>query len=375
MLMFLPIFEILFFNLFFLDRCCHRRFSLSRTLIVLLGFSALFVLGFCLLSQKLAALGDGQLFIFGLLYIIPLNYLYKEKLPLLLIIMCTCLVYTLGIFSLAFQLAGLRFPRSPLALLIIENLLFLFTAYPFYQKLIPKYIFILENIDCFNQPWHRYIILNSILSFLLVGCSNLIYVDTDQTLLKFLVMLLLMAFLYSFYIILYHIVRNALTISQLKQEISRDSLTGLGSREQLHKDLTQQLDLQEPFTLLFIDLDHFKEINDNYGHVAGDQYMIYFAQNLSRFLGNIGKAYRFGGDEFIVICPGAVPDDVIRHLEECPEWDIQVAPCAFNHASVGALYCTKPFGNINQLLRKADEIMYQKKLKKTFPDSSRLQPL
>ena len=104
---YLPTLELLFFNLFTMDRCCHRKHSFFKTFLTLFLFSAVFFYISYAFAEELSFQGDGSLSLYGLVFLIPFRFLYKEKLPLLFIIACTCWVYTLGILSLSIQIAGI----------------------------------------------------------------------------------------------------------------------------------------------------------------------------------------------------------------------------------------------------------------------------
>ena len=84
-----------------------------------------------------------------------------------------------------------------------------------------------------------------------------------------------------------------------------DSLTGLYNRSKLDSILTDQLARfnrnHRPFTLLMLDIDHFKTLNDTYGHVAGDEILTAVARILLQSIRSIDYAARYGGDEFIII--------------------------------------------------------------------------
>ena len=87
--------------------------------------------------------------------------------------------------------------------------------------------------------------------------------------------------------------------------IFEDELTGLYNRRYLHHFFQSQVnwtDLQEhPLTLLMMDLDHFKQINDNYGHQTGDDALIWLAKLLKKVAGSHGLPIRYAGDEFMLL--------------------------------------------------------------------------
>jgi two-component system, cell cycle response regulator len=94
---------------------------------------------------------------------------------------------------------------------------------------------------------------------------------------------------------------NARLLTQSRREAMTDALTGLGNRRQLMADLTvhlDDLDPERPLMLTLFDLDGFKEYNDTFGHLAGDQLLERLGARLRNLLAGHGTAYRMGGDEF-----------------------------------------------------------------------------
>jgi len=103
-----------------------------------------------------------------------------------------------------------------------------------------------------------------------------------------------------------------------------DSLTRLYNRRQLYpmmqKDLDHAVRKKIPFSVLLIDIDHFKKFNDMYGHAGGDLLLVHFADKMRSALRKIDSAFRFGGEEFIVLLPettgeaAMVPAERVRQL-------------------------------------------------------------
>ena len=357
---YLPTLELLFFNLFTIDRCCHRKYSFLKTFLMLFLFSAvLFGISYTF-AEELSFQGDGSLSLYGLVFLIPFRYLYREKLPLLFIIVCTCWVYTLGILSLSIQIAGMLEPGRWFFIWTIQNLLYLLTLVPFYKHLVPKYIFVIEHISLFDKRWYKYMVLNNCLSFLLLVVINWYFLKEETSFEKILILFLLLSIICVSYLILYQIVLDAIKINDLKQEVSHDPLTGLRNRAQLWTDLQSVSKTEQTFSVLFMDLDRFKFINDQYGHIAGDQYLKHFARISLDILRELGRVYRFGGDEFVAVCPGVIPQEIIGRLKECREWD-SGAPCPFNQVSIGMLLCEPPHSDVEEILQRVDRLMYQNK--------------
>ena len=90
-----------------------------------------------------------------------------------------------------------------------------------------------------------------------------------------------------------------------------DELTGLPSRRAFN-DAT--LRLEAPYTVAAVDIDHFKSVNDTYGHDTGDEVLCMVAANLARVTGG-GQAFRVGGEEFTILFPAKHAQEVMDHLE------------------------------------------------------------
>jgi len=99
-----------------------------------------------------------------------------------------------------------------------------------------------------------------------------------------------------------------------------DELTGLPGRRALSETL---LKLGSGYSVGMVDIDHFKQFNDRYGHDVGDQVLRMVSAKLERIPGG-GKAFRYGGEEFAVVFPGQSASDVLPHLESLRR-DIQAS--------------------------------------------------
>ncbi|SRR6056297_411171 len=110
---------------------------------------------------------------------------------------------------------------------------------------------------------------------------------------------------------------------QLMTLALQDPLTFAGNRRQMRQDLSAALETHrrtgQAFALVLIDLDHFKRINDEQGHEAGDEALKGFADAVRAAIRSVDGFYRFGGEEFVVLLRGDDPDDVegvVRRLHQ-----------------------------------------------------------
>ena len=117
------------------------------------------------------------------------------------------------------------------------------------------------------------------------------------------------------------------------------------------------------FTVAFLDLDDFKQVNDRFGHVTGDRVLVETAQAIRKSLRVNDIVARLGGDEFVVLLPHTEPPDVevvLRKLEaqvaavmRRGEWPVTV--------SIGAATFEKPPTSVEQMVKLVDELMYSAK--------------
>ena len=361
----LPSIEVLLFNLFILNRCFKRKYSAFKTGLVLFAFTILFILPWVFLGDNVLQ-GNGRFSILGFLYIIPLNYLYDDKMERLFLNMCMCWTYTLGILAVSIQIAHcLRFLNYDLSLVIVETVLFLFTFVPFRKYVISKYIYIFQNIYAFQKKQFRNLEISVYLNFFTLLMLHIVFLNGENYLLQIVILIMFLAVNYLFYSIIYEVINSSIKIDELEKTASNDALTGLGNRLKMLRHMRILIEENRVFSIIFFDLDKFKLINDRYGHVVGDRYLTHFGKVCSEELKDNGKLYRFGGDEFVAIYYGVLTEEKVNSIAECKNWN-EGAPCAFNKVSVGFVVCKPPYDvkDPNVILKQADSIMYRNKVNK-----------
>lgn len=106
----------------------------------------------------------------------------------------------------------------------------------------------------------------------------------------------------------------------MNNRITKDSLTGSLNRQALRNVFESQYELSlattNPFILAMCDLDFFKNVNDNYGHIAGDKMLILFVEIVKENIRNTDIIIRYGGEEFIIILPAVKRDKAVDILEK-----------------------------------------------------------
>ncbi len=157
---------------------------------------------------------------------------------------------------------------------------------------------------------------------------------------------------------------------QLKEQAIRDPLTDLYNRRFLHETLEQELiraeRTKEPISLALIDLDHFKNINDTFGHDAGDFVLKALAKCLTQKMRQSDVACRYGGEEFLIIMPGAPLAVATTRIDSLRETFSAKTTVVGSHqitATFSAGLAAYPVSgkNENELLLAADKALYEAK--------------
>jgi diguanylate cyclase (GGDEF)-like protein/PAS domain S-box-containing protein len=158
----------------------------------------------------------------------------------------------------------------------------------------------------------------------------------------------------------------------LARQAETDALTGLLNRVRLDDVLRSQwfdhLRRHKNFTLLFADLDGFKEVNDRCGHEAGDDVLREVAKRIRDAVRSQDIIVRFGGDEFVIVCPntdGPEAEQVARRMHDaiCQPVIVTNGVVAVG-VSVGIAVGPSGFNDAEALMRHADESMYRAKQSK-----------
>jgi diguanylate cyclase (GGDEF)-like protein len=164
----------------------------------------------------------------------------------------------------------------------------------------------------------------------------------------------------------YAIARKATEIES-RNESMRDAMTGLPNRALLRDRLDQVLArsrrLFSPFAVLFLDLDGFKEINDQYGHPAGDQVLVQIANRIRAATREMDTPARYGGDEFVVLCEKVTSEEEAAEIAERISKSID-EPVVIDGAelrvgvSIGIAIGSPGITDADALIREADAAMY-----------------
>lgn len=167
------------------------------------------------------------------------------------------------------------------------------------------------------------------------------------------------------------ITARKLAEAKLKHEATHDILTGLPNRKMFMSRLTGALraaaqNRNYKISILFIDLDRFKYVNDSLGHLIGDQLLIGIAERLRECLRPADLVARLGGDEFTILVEGTYePSEVVRIAERIHQkfsmpFDLSGHE-VYSSASIGILHASELHLSAEEMMRDADTAMYQAK--------------
>ncbi|MCT7557276.1 sensor domain-containing diguanylate cyclase [Aliarcobacter butzleri] len=147
-----------------------------------------------------------------------------------------------------------------------------------------------------------------------------------------------------------------------------DNLTKLYNRVKLDKSLQEEMNrslrYNTNFSIILLDIDYFKKVNDNFGHQVGDEVLIESAQVLSKNIRNVDILGRWGGEEFLVICPETKIEDAIKvasHINAAIKLHKFTTYPNTVTMSLGVASFNKDIKNVDDIILNADKALYQAK--------------
>jgi diguanylate cyclase (GGDEF)-like protein len=156
-------------------------------------------------------------------------------------------------------------------------------------------------------------------------------------------------------------------LEDAERRASHDALTGLDNRQEVESKLQRRITARQPFCVEMLDLNGFKQVNDTYGHQAGDDLLKQFASELRSASRASDVVGRWGGDEFIVVLDGNL-SEAQNHVDRMQKWvfggyTIKLGPPGTKvemNAALGLVEWQTGEG-IKELLARADALMYKQK--------------
>ena len=159
--------------------------------------------------------------------------------------------------------------------------------------------------------------------------------------------------------------------AELERFATTDALTQVCNRrhflELADKELKRALRLKHPMALIMMDLDHFKHVNDAFGHAAGDEVLCAFADGCRKNIREIDLLARFGGEEFVLLIPETGGEQAYQIAERLclavADSPIDYGECQIRlSASLGVATLAGEQDTLDSMLRRADEALYAAKL-------------
>lgn len=162
-----------------------------------------------------------------------------------------------------------------------------------------------------------------------------------------------------------------LTNADLKAEVERlaffDSLTGLANRRELglclNREVARSVRTNEPLSVAVVDIDHFKDINDTFGHLAGDEVLRGVAEAILGSVRDVDLVCRYGGEEFVVVLPNCATVSAVAVLERVRAAVSEVGRGKITEVRVSAGIATEAGEGCSaeRLVERADQALYESK--------------
>lgn len=155
--------------------------------------------------------------------------------------------------------------------------------------------------------------------------------------------------------------------ARINELISTDYLTGLASRKYLHESFQKAVSYFKrtgtPMTLIMADLDYFKKVNDQYGHLAGDKVLVQVSRLIRRIARSEDLIGRFGGEEFIIVLMGTNQQGGVVFAERLRQKTEKMKITGIPHAITISVGVTELLAtdSVDTAIQRADEALYRAK--------------
>lgn len=161
-------------------------------------------------------------------------------------------------------------------------------------------------------------------------------------------------------------------LDNLRRENMTDALTGIANRRSFDVRIVSEIDIavakSTPLCLCMVDIDHFKSVNDEYGHGVGDEVLKYFGRSLKQGVKGRDMVARYGGEEFAIILPTTAIGDAYSLMNQLKS-DLAQMSLKIKHSNQRIGHITASFGlsayeaglDAEQLIERADTQLYEAK--------------
>ncbi len=162
-------------------------------------------------------------------------------------------------------------------------------------------------------------------------------------------------------------IQNAYLFQQVREQAVTDPLTGVYNRRYFMETVNHEIELarqqKRKLALILIDLDHFKLVNDTFGHVAGDQVLVRVSRSITAMIRNSDVCCRYGGEEFAILLPETDLTAALQVAERLREEINQTrVPTRKGEvvvtASIGVIELDDQMANVEDLIHQADQGLY-----------------
>jgi len=162
----------------------------------------------------------------------------------------------------------------------------------------------------------------------------------------------------------YRLEQNVKTLEKIS---SIDNLTKIFNRSKFYERINHEIKIADRYNielgLIFFDIDHFKKINDKYGHQSGDDVLVQISSKVSAYIREVDTFARWGGEEFVILLPGSSAQSTFKLAEKCR---LLIQNIEFTDKKINV---TSSFGvsnyisgeTVDKLFLRADKALYQAK--------------
>ena len=318
------------------------------------------------------------------LYIAYIHLVFKETLSKKLFVMFSTWVISAIIYNFSILIAKFFFDFGSITYFIygfrilLQLMLLWFLYKPWFRKNYRRILLLVED-NTINL-----MSIYMIIAFLLI-LNNMAIIDVNlRNFATLYDLLLFFVFIILGYVIVFISISSSSKMVLLQQtvEITKkkseqhfkmayiDSLTGVASRLNILNKITEAIDDHDRYSqklaVLMLDIDKFKLVNDNYGHMAGDEVLKFLSEKINGCLRETDSIGRVGGDEFVILIRRIHAEEdietMIRRI-----FDVLKTPLVFNqqkiqiNISVGISIFPDYSQNLDSLINQADRAMYEAK--------------